>query len=76
MSVKPGRLYVIKAKIREFCLNPSNYNVSAFLLDADMMTHYDWAENISVITITAGRPATAPYQILADWSITDEKKRN
>jgi len=76
MSVQPGRLFVIKAEIREFCLNPSTYNVSVFLLDADMMTHYDWAENISLITITTGRPATAPYQILADWSITDEEKRN
>ena len=69
VSVLPGNQVVIKSEIREFCLNPNTYNVSVFLLDDDMVTHYDWCENITVVTTTGGRPATASYQIPATWVI-------
>ena len=72
VSVLPGRLVVINSEIREFCLNPNTYNVAVFLLDADMVTHYDWYENATQITMIGGRPATAPYQIPAAWSVSTD----
>jgi lipopolysaccharide transport system ATP-binding protein len=69
MSVRPGERCLVSATIPKLCLNPSTYSVSAFLLDANMIAHYDWFENASIITTVGGRPATAPYQIHAEWSL-------
>jgi lipopolysaccharide transport system ATP-binding protein len=71
-SVEAGKRYRVTAEISEVLLNPGVYHVGALLLDGDMIRHFDWSTHLARLTIYDGRPATAPLQMHARWSIIED----
>lgn len=76
LSVAAGRTYEIRAEVPALFLNPGVYEVGILLLDADMRTHFDWLPSHLRFSVVGGRPATAPLQIRANWSIAEVPSGN
>ena len=68
IEIKKNRENSIEAIIPELTLNPGIYNVSAFLLSANMLEHFDWIQHFTQIEII-GRCGTAGQQFKAVWHV-------
>ncbi len=66
-----GKDIEVLALIDSFSLNAGNYRLSALVLSANMVTHYDWQKDVASIEVRADRVGVAGQQYHAHWTIGD-----
>ena len=67
VSVRSHESTSLQLELDALPLNPGLYRVATHLASSDMVRHIDWVRCAKTITVFAGRPATAPVQLLANW---------
>ncbi|MCF8177628.1 MAG: ABC transporter ATP-binding protein [Sulfuritalea sp.] len=71
VELSPGRVSTIRARIDSFSLNAGTYKVSALVLSANGMRHYDWRTDFAVIQVTASHVGVAGQQFKAQWEVAE-----
>lgn len=66
----PGKEFTIRAIIGAFSLNAGVYKVSALVLSANAMTHYDWRKDLTTLEVAADHVGIAGQQFNADWAVS------
>lgn len=64
-----GKEIEVQVLIDSFSLNAGNYRLSALVLSADMVTHYDWQKDVASIEVRADRVGVAGQQFRARWTV-------
>lgn len=71
VNLTAGEDIAVGAYIASFSLNAGVYQISALVLSADMVTHYDWQKDIATIEVRADRFGVAGQQYRAHWIVGD-----
>lgn len=67
MDFQAGEETDVYASIESFSLNTGIYRISVLALSSDMMTHYDWLQDIASLEVRAERVGVAGQQYRARW---------
>ena len=71
INLQAGSDIHVYVHIDSFSLNAGIYRISALVLSADMIMHYDWQKDIASIEVRADRVGVAGQQYRARWTLTD-----
>jgi lipopolysaccharide transport system ATP-binding protein len=70
IDLQPGREVTLRARIEQFSLNAGVYKISALILSANMVAHYEWQKDIATIEVVADQVGVAGQQFMATWSLS------
>lgn len=59
---------LVRARIDRFGLNAGTYKLSALILSANAMHHYDWQKDVATLDVVADHIGIAGQQFSADWN--------
>ncbi|HMV06009.1 MAG TPA: ABC transporter ATP-binding protein [Accumulibacter sp.] len=71
IDLMANREIQVLALIDSFSLNAGDYRLSALVLSADMVTHYDWQKDVASLEVCADRVGVAGQQYRAQWTIEE-----